>query len=67
MHMPELTGLQLAEKMIAVKPGLPVILCTGFSERINREEIGVMGIRDLLMKPVGMMDLAHKVREMLDE
>jgi signal transduction histidine kinase len=67
MHMPNLTGLQLAEKMIAVKPGLPVILCTGFSERINREEIGVMGIRDLLMKPVGMMDLAHKVREMLDE
>jgi signal transduction histidine kinase len=67
MHMPNLTGLQLAEKMIAVKPGLPVILCTGFSERINREKIGVMGIRDLLMKPVGMVDLAHKVREMLDE
>jgi PAS domain S-box-containing protein len=66
MHMPELTGLQLAEKMIAVKPDLPVILCTGFSERINREQIGAMGIRDLLMKPVGIVDLAHKVREVLD-
>jgi PAS domain S-box-containing protein len=67
MHMPELTGLQLAEEMIAVRPDLPVILCTGFSERINTEKIGAMGIRDLLMKPVGMMDLAHKIREVLDE
>jgi PAS domain S-box-containing protein len=66
MHMPKLTGVQLAEKMIAVRPGLPVILCTGFSERIDREKIGAMGIRDLLMKPVGMVDLAHKVREVID-
>jgi signal transduction histidine kinase/ActR/RegA family two-component response regulator len=66
MHMPELTGLQLAEEMIFVRPDLPVILCTGFSERINREKIGAVGIRDLLMKPVGMVDLAHKVREVID-
>jgi CheY-like chemotaxis protein len=67
MHMPELNGLQLANKMIAVRPALPIILCTGFSEHINREKAEAMGIKGLLMKPVGMMDLAHKIREVLDE
>jgi PAS domain S-box-containing protein len=66
MHMPNLTGAHLAEKMIAVKPALPVIVCTGFSESINREKAAAMGIRGLLMKPVGLMDLARKIREVLD-
>jgi PAS domain S-box-containing protein len=67
MHMPELTGVQLAKKMIAVRPALSVILCTGFSESIDKEKTEDMGIKGLLMKPVGMMDLAHKVREVIDK
>ncbi len=66
MHMPIVSGVQLAEKMIAVKPALPVILCTGFSQSINRENAEFMGIRGLLMKPVGMADLAEKLRDVLD-
>ncbi|MBF0232686.1 MAG: response regulator [Desulfamplus sp.] len=67
MHMPKLTGMQLAEKLIAVRPDLPVILCTGFSERINTENAAASGIKGLLMKPVGMKDLAKKIREVLDD
>jgi PAS domain S-box-containing protein len=66
MHMPKLTGVQLAKKMIAVRPAIPVILCTGFSESIDKEKTESLGIKGLLMKPVGMMDLAHKVREVID-
>jgi PAS domain S-box-containing protein len=63
MHMPDLTGVQLAQKMISARPALPVILCTGFSESIDTKKAEAMGIKGLLMKPVGMMDLAHKVRD----
>jgi len=66
MHMPQVTGMQLAEKMNAVRPDLPVILCTGFSERINKENAAASGIRGLLMKPLVMRDLAEKIREILD-
>jgi PAS domain S-box-containing protein len=65
MNMPHLNGMQLAKKLIAVRPDLPIILCTGFSERTNITKIEASGIRGLLMKPVGMTDLAHKVREVL--
>ncbi|MCA1792513.1 MAG: response regulator [Desulfobacteraceae bacterium] len=67
MNMPHLTGMQLAKELIAVRPDIPVIICTGFSERINKRKAETLGIKGLLMKPVGMMDLAHKVREVLDE
>jgi PAS domain S-box-containing protein len=66
MHMPHVTGMQLAEKMITVRPDLPIILCTGFSERINKENAAASGIKGLLMKPVVMRDLAEKIREVLD-
>ncbi|MCA1793473.1 MAG: response regulator, partial [Desulfobacteraceae bacterium] len=67
MNMPHLNGMQLAKKLIAVRPDIPIIICTGFSERTNSTKAEASGIRGLLMKPVGMMDLAHKVREVLDE
>jgi PAS domain S-box-containing protein len=67
MNMPHLNGMQLAKKLIAARPDIPIIICTGFSERTNITKIEASGIRGLLMKPVGMMDLAHKVREVLDE
>jgi PAS domain S-box-containing protein len=66
MNMPHLNGLQLAKKLIAVRADIPVIICTGFSERIDEGNTEAMGIKGLLMKPVGMMDLAHKVREVID-
>jgi PAS domain S-box-containing protein len=66
MHMPKLTGTQLADALIAVRPDIPVIICTGFSEKINTEIAAAMGIQGLLMKPVVMKNLAEKVREVLD-
>ncbi|MCA1794435.1 MAG: PAS domain S-box protein [Desulfobacteraceae bacterium] len=67
MNMPHLNGMQLAEELVAVRPDIPIILCTGFSERINKRKAGTLGIRGQLMKPMGMKDLAEKIREVLDE
>jgi PAS domain S-box-containing protein len=67
MNMPNVNGMQLAKKLIAVRPEIPVIVCTGFSERINNENAAAMGIKGLLMKPLVMKDLAEKIREVLDD
>ncbi|MEA2059740.1 MAG: ATP-binding protein [Thermodesulfobacteriota bacterium] len=66
MTMPEMNGDQLSEKLMQIKPGLPFIMCTGFSERINKEKAEQMGIKAFLMKPVAMHDFAQTVRSVLD-
>jgi two-component system, cell cycle sensor histidine kinase and response regulator CckA len=66
MSMPHLNGIQLAKGLIAVNPDIPIIICTGFSERINKGNTFDMGIKGFLMKPVTIRDLAYKVREILD-
>ncbi len=65
MNMPDMNGMQLATELIAIRPDTPIILCTGFSERINNKNAEALGIRGLLMKPVGMKDLAQKIQEVM--
>ncbi|MEW5724019.1 MAG: ATP-binding protein [Thermodesulfobacteriota bacterium] len=65
--MPELTGIELAEKMLEIRPDMPVILCTGFSQRITPAEARKIGVRRFLMKPMIFKELARVVREVLDE
>jgi CheY-like chemotaxis protein len=67
MSMPNMTGERLAREMLALRPDLPVILCTGFSEKMNADIAARMGIRGLLMKPVVRSELAREVRRVLDE
>jgi CheY-like chemotaxis protein len=50
--MPRMTGLQLAQALHAVRPGLPVILYTGYAEGLARSELEGAGIRAVLRKPV---------------
>jgi len=66
MMMPEMTGLTLARKMLAIRPDLPVILCSGFSEVVHREKARRYGIREYLMKPLLRDDLARTIRKVLD-
>lgn len=67
MTMPNLTGDQLAKEMIAIRADIPVIICTGFSERINKKSAEEMGIKGFLMKPVVRSEMAKIVRNVLDE
>jgi len=63
--MPGLTGTQLAEKILKIHPGQPIILCTGFSELVSEEKAKAMGIRLLVLKPINMHQLALLIREAL--
>jgi PAS domain S-box-containing protein len=64
--MPGLTGLQLAEELLRIRPDLPVILCTGYRDSCNPEKIRALGIRRVVGKPVGRQELAEIVRQVLD-
>ena len=66
MAMPEMTGLELAAEVLNVRPDLPVILCTGYSDSETEEKARALGIRDLMMKPVSLMDISQSVRRVLD-
>lgn len=67
MTMPHVTGLELARELAALMPDLPVILCTGFNEKVGEESAQKYGIKGLVMKPVNMADLASLIRRVLDE
>jgi len=67
MTMPQMTGDRLACKLIAIRPDIPIIICTGFSERLNQEKAEVLGIKGFLMKPVVKSDMAKMVRNVLDD
>lgn len=66
LSMPKMTGEQLTQAMREVRPDLPVILCTGFSEKINPETAESSGIAAYLEKPHDAHDLAMTVRNTLD-
>jgi len=64
--MPHLTGIELAQKMLAIRPELPIILTTGFSDQASPEQAKEMGIREFLMKPVKKQEMTQSVRRLLD-
>jgi PAS domain S-box-containing protein len=66
MTMPEMTGAELAEKILAARAEMPIILCTGFSSMIDPQKAHFLGIREFMMKPLAKKDLAKIVRAVLD-
>ncbi len=66
MTMPKITGDQLATRMMAIRPDLPVILCTGYSHKLSKADALRLGIRRYLQKPVVLKDLVITVRKNLD-
>lgn len=67
LTMPNMTGVQLARELLHIRPDIPIICCTGFSEVITPEGAEKMGISGLVFKPVVMRELAASVRKVLDK
>ncbi len=63
--MPNLTGTELASQILAIRPEIPIILCTGYSTLVSEESAQAMGIKSFLMKPVSRQQMAETVREVL--
>jgi len=67
MTMPKMTGVQLSKNLMEIRADIPIILCTGFSEKISEERARELGIRGYLMKPMVKREIAVMIRKVLDE
>jgi CheY-like chemotaxis protein len=65
--MPGLTGVELARELLAMRPMLPVILCTGFSENVDARVAAAMGIRHFFSKPIPLERLVAAVDTLLND
>jgi PAS domain S-box-containing protein len=67
MTMPYMTGDKLAGKLRSIKPGVPIIICTGFSTKINDKKSKLIGIDGYLPKPVLKSEMAKMIRRVLEK
>jgi len=67
MTMPNMTGDNLAKELMKIRPDIPIILCTGYSNKISEESYAEIGIKAFAQKPMLRADLAKTVRKVLDE
>ena len=67
MTMPRMTGDRLAAEVLGIRPHMPVIICTGYSERMSAEKAEALGVRKYIEKPMDTRNLAAVLREVLDE
>ena len=65
--MPQMTGLELARELHAVRPDVRIVLLTGFLEDIPEDELRAAGIREVVKKPATRSELASAVRSALDD
>jgi PAS domain S-box-containing protein len=67
MTMPNMTGDRLANEILRIRPDMPIILCSGFSDKIDAEKAKELGVRKYIEKPLNMSDFVVAVRKVLDE
>ena len=65
LNMPQMSGKELTQAILALQPQMPVIMCTGFSELVTDQTPDQLGVRALLMKPVLMGEMAQTIRQVL--
>jgi len=64
--MPVLTGDVLAEKMLEIKPNIPIIICSGHNDIFNKKNAEDINVRAFLQKPIDSAELLHAVMSLLN-
>jgi PAS domain S-box-containing protein len=67
MTMPHMTGDQLARMIQNIRPDVPIIITTGYSEKISPKKAQMMGVQDFIMKPMNYSELTKKIRKAVDQ
>jgi DNA-binding NtrC family response regulator len=65
--MPSMTGEELGRELMKIRPGIPVILCTGYSDLISSEKAMSMGFQAFVMKPFTVREASQLIRRVLDK
>ncbi len=66
MTMPEMNGDEMARKMIAIRPDIPIVICTGYNPKIDEKTALAIGLKAFIFKPLTFQKLATTVRDVLD-
>jgi len=66
LTMPKMTGDKLVKEILNIRSDIPVILCTGFIEKIDEKKAKAIGVADYIEKPVDKCNFSYKVRKVLD-
>ena len=64
--MPGMTGVDLARRMLQIRPDLPTILCTGYSNLVTEDQAKSYGIKGFAMKPLTIKEVSTLLRAVLD-
>ncbi|MEP6572572.1 MAG: PAS domain S-box protein [Gemmatimonadota bacterium] len=64
--MPQLSGIELARAVVALRPDIPIAMLTGFTDGLSAGEAEAVGVRQLLKKPVTSRDLACAMKDLLE-
>jgi|GEM_PF-1744134 len=64
--MPHMNGYELSQQLLGIRPDIPVVLCTGFSEHVSEEKALEAGIRAFVLKPFNMGEIAETIRSVLN-
>ena len=65
--MPGMTGVELARQILRIRPDIPVILCSGFTDTAMEKKACEAGIRDFLTKPVPSCTFATTIRKVMEQ
>ena len=66
MTLPKMTGIELSREILKIRPGIPIVLCSGIREPDTEEQAKTLGIKAYCMKPLTKGELARVVRDTLD-
>ena len=66
LTMPGVSGVELAQELLAIRPRLPILLCTGYGGALTGEKARLLGVREVMLKPIIPQELAARIRQILD-
>lgn len=64
LNMPDMDGLQLAERCHTIRPEIPIILCSGLSMDLDEEALQRTGIKKVLAKPITLQGLKQTLEQL---
>lgn len=67
MAMPQMTGATLSEKILAVRPDMPIIICTGYSDSVDEDKAKALGIAGFVLKPIQARELGKVIQNVLGD
>lgn len=65
MTMPDISGIEFAERVSRLRPGIPLVACSGYHDGYDRDDLATSGITKTLVKPVVIADLVDVLHEVL--